>query len=196
MFSLAIVLVVLGYTWLLAPIAPRWVAAAPVIVVVALAVWRAIRTGEWGLARSEFLPALGWAAAFTGVGALAMYLTGTHLGTWHTRADPWGTLGVLIPWALGQQFALHTVLLREAQSATSKSIGILLAALLFAALHLPNPFLTPLTCIGALAWCWMYLRHPNLVPLALSHAMLTLVILFAFDDGITGRLRVGAAFIR
>lgn len=195
MFSLAIVLAVAGYTWLLAPIAPRWTVIIPVVVVVGLAVWRAIRTGEWGVAGSEFFPALLWTIPLTGAGILALYVTGSRLGTWHRRADAWATLAALIPWALGQQFVLQTVLLREAQTLTSKSAGVFVAAAVFGALHLPNPFLAPLTCIGALGWCWIYHRHQNLVPLALSHALLTLVILAAFDDAITGRLRVGAAYL-
>ena len=54
--------------------------------------------------------------------------------------------------------------------------------------------LAGLTFLGALAWCWMYEHHPNVLPLALSHAVLTVAILYAFDDRITGRLRVGAAY--
>ena len=71
-----------------------------------------------------------------------------------------------------------------------------LAAFLFAAVHLPNPFLTAMTFAGALAWCAIYDRHPNVVPLALSHAMVTLAILHAFDDSLTGHLRIGQAYLR
>ena len=39
-----------------------------------------------------------------------------------------------------------------------------------------------MTFAGALAWCWIYDRCPNLLPLALSHALLTLAILYAFDE--------------
>src|SRR5438105_15587726 len=70
MFSLAIVLVVLAYTWVFDPIAPRWVRHVPTVVVIGLTVWRALKTGEWGLRRSEFLPALRWAAVITGAGVL------------------------------------------------------------------------------------------------------------------------------
>ena len=114
-----------------------------------------------------------------------------HLARSTRRLEPSGGAR---PWGLGQQFALQTVFLREAQAALSKSSGIWLAALLFAALHLPNPFLTAATALGALAWCWIYDRHPNLLPLALSHAVVTLAILYAFDDTVTGGLRVGAAY--
>jgi membrane protease YdiL (CAAX protease family) len=193
-FSLAIPAVVLFYTWAIEPIAPRWAVAVPTLVVIGLSIWRALRSGEWGVRPSAFLPALLWAATATAVATLAMYLAGSLLGTWHDRRDGWSRLGVLIPWGLGQQFALQTVFLREAQAALSKSSGRWLAALLFAALHLPNPFLTAATALGALAWCWIYDRHPNLLPLALSNAVVTLAILYAFDETVTGGLRVGAAY--
>jgi membrane protease YdiL (CAAX protease family) len=195
-FSLSILAVVLIFTWVLAPIAPRWATAGAVVVVLGIAAWRAVRTGEWGVRRSAFLPALGWSAALTGAGALGIYLAGSLLGTWHDRDGLWTNIAALIPWGLGQQFALQTVFLREAQAARSRPAGIWIAALMFAILHLPNPFLTLMTGLGALAWCWIYDRHPNLLPLALSHALLTLAILYAFDDAITGRLRVGIAYLR
>ena len=193
--SLCILAVVLSSTWVLAPIAPRWVTAGAEALVLGFAAWRAFRTGEWGITRSAFLPALGWSAALTGAGALGIYLAGSRLRTWHDRGDVWTNLAVLIPWGLGQQFALQTVFLRETQATVSRPGGIWLAALMFAILHLPNPFLTVMTGIGALAWCFIYDRYPNLLPLALSHALLTLAILYAFDEATTGRLRVGLAYL-
>jgi hypothetical protein len=194
-FSLAILAAVLVYTWVIDPIAPRWAAAVPTLVVLGLSAWRALRSGEWGVRRSAFLPALRWTAAATAAATLAIYLAGSFLDTWHDRQNGWSRLAVLIPWGLGQQFALQTVFLREAQAAASKSSGIWLASLLFALLHLPNPFLTAATALGALAWCWIYNRHPNLLPLAVSHAVVTLAILYAFDDTVTGGLRVGYAYL-
>jgi membrane protease YdiL (CAAX protease family) len=194
-FSILIAAIVLAYTWLLAPVAPRSAAAVPVLLVIGIAVARALQTGEWGLSPAAFPPALWRAAALTAAGAAAISLAGARLATWHDPGDPWTRLALLIPWGLGQQFALQTVFLREAQNTISKSGGILVAALAFAALHLPNPFLTTATFIGALAWCWLYDRHPNLVPLALSHAVLTLAILYAFDTDTIGGLRVGAAYL-
>jgi CAAX prenyl protease-like protein len=193
--TLAILAVVLGYTWVIDPVAPAWAADIAGTVVIGIAIWRALKAGEWGLERAAFLPALAWSAAITAAASLAVYLAGSRLGTWKERRDLWSTLAVLIPWALGQQFALQTVLLRESQATVSRSVGIWIAAGLFATLHLPNPFLTVATFIGALAWCRIYDRYPNLLPLTLSHAIMTLVILSAFDDAITGGLRVGYAYV-
>jgi len=185
---------VLGYTWIVAPIAPRWTATAAAAVVIALSVAHAIRTREWGVAPRAFAPALAHAAAFTVIAGAGLALAGWRLHTWHARADLWRDALVLVPWGLGQQFALQTTLLHDAEQLTPRA-AVLVAAGAFAALHLPNPFLTAATFAAALAWCWFYARHRNVLPLALSHAALTLVVLCAFDDAITGRLRVGAAYL-
>jgi membrane protease YdiL (CAAX protease family) len=206
MFSVAIVAIVLAYTWLVAPAAPRWTASIAGALVVALALWRALKTGKWGLRWPSFLPALAWAALFTAAGALGIYLAGGQLGTWRDRHMTAAEFAVLIAWGLGQQFALQTVLLGDARVWLTKVrlnadttygqyMACALASLAFAGLHLPNPLLAGLTFLGALVWCWMYERHPNVLPLALSHAVLTVAILYAFDDRITGRLRVGAAYL-
>jgi membrane protease YdiL (CAAX protease family) len=99
-------------------------------------------------------------------------------------------------WGGAQQWVLQTVVLREAQRAASRGRGVPIAALLFGAVHLPNPFLAPLTAAAALIWCWLYDRYPNIIPLALSHALGTLALRYAFDETILGRLRIGASYLR
>jgi membrane protease YdiL (CAAX protease family) len=202
-FSIAILAVVLAYTWVIDPIAPGWVTPIPVILVLALAVWHHVATeahvgGEgsnWGFTASAFVPALWRAALLTALAATAIAVAGAHLGAWHDYPGTAASLALLIPWGFGQQFALQTVFLREAQTMVGRPVGIVLAAALFAALHLPNPFLTAMTFAGALAWCSIYDRNPNVLPLSLSHALLTLAILCAFDEATTGHLRVGAAYL-
>jgi membrane protease YdiL (CAAX protease family) len=195
MFSAAILAIVLAYTWLIDPIAPASVTPVPVILVLALAIWHAARTGDWGAKGDAFVPSLWRSVALTIIAALVIYFAGTQLGTWHIRRGGWAGLALLIPWGLGQQFALQTVFLPEAQSVAGRSAGIVIAAGLFAALHLPNPFLSVMTFVGAVAWCWIYDRAPNVLPLAVSHALLTLVILYAFSESTTGHLRVGVAYL-
>jgi CAAX prenyl protease-like protein len=194
-FTLAIVALIAGYTWVLAPRTPRVTEHFVTAAVLGLCAWRAARTGEWGLRRSHFLPAV-WAALWvTAVAGALIHAAGMAAGTLQPRWR-WTALAFLVPWAAGQQFALQTVLLREAQAVCGRRKGIVLAALVFGALHLPNPFLAPVTLVAALVWCFLYDRHPNWLPLALSHALATLVILHSFDDGVTGRLRVGYAYLQ
>jgi len=195
-YSLVLLAVIAGYTWVLVRVTPRWFANVVTAAVLALSAWRALRTGEWGLRVSALLPALRDTVLFTIAAAGVMYLAGSALGTVHGRENAGRDLGYLVLWAAGQQFALQTVLLREAQAATSRGKGIALAAAVFAALHLPNPFLTVVTLVAAVAWCWTYDRHPNLLPLALSHAFLTFVIVCSLDPALTGRLRVGYSYLQ
>lgn len=196
-FSLPILIVILSYTWIVDPFVdlPRWARHVPAVTVMSLAIWRATRTGEWGLRRRKLVPALGMATALTVPLLIVMYVSGVLLETTQARERPWADFAYLLLWGGGQQFALQTVLLREAQQATSRAAGIWIAALVFAALHLPNPFLTAVTFAGGVLWCRTYDRHPNILPLAPAHASATLVILYSFDERITGRLRVGYAYL-
>ena len=194
-FTVAILATVLAYTWLLAPVMPRSTAIVAGAIVVALAVVRAARAREWGVPPSHFARSLLLTSIFTGAAAAVLAAVGSSRHRWHTPSLTATDAALLLLWALGQQFALQITLLREAQATTSRAAGVFIAAALFAALHLPNPFLTTATFVAALAWCAIYDRDPNLLPLALSHALLTVVVLSALDDATTGRLRVGAAYL-
>jgi membrane protease YdiL (CAAX protease family) len=194
-YSVAIVATVLAYTWVLQPITPGWAATLAAAVVIVLALARAARAREWGVAPSHLLPSLLLTVVFTAAAAGVLVAAGSSRHRWHMRSLEAADAGFLLLWALGQQFALQITLLREAQASTTRAAGVVVASILFAALHLPNPFLTGATLIAALAWCAIYNRHPNLIPLALSHALLTLVVLSALDDATTGRLRIGAAYV-
>jgi membrane protease YdiL (CAAX protease family) len=195
-FSAAILATLLSYTWLLEPRLPRAFVAVPAAIVLGLGLWHALRTGEWGLAPAALLPGLRPTALFTIPAVLALLAAGVAMGTLHPRRESLVGIALLVAWGGAQQWLLQTVVLREAQRATSRRAGLVVAAALFAAVHLPNPFLTAMTFAGALAWCAIYDRHPNIVPLALSHAMITLAILHAFADSLTGRLRIGHAYLR
>jgi membrane protease YdiL (CAAX protease family) len=194
-FTLGIFAVILSYTWFLAPRLPGEAERLPIVIVVVLAVWHDVRVREWGFDWRALPPGLGVAALFTIPLALILLTAGAAAGTLHDRRDFLGTLGILVVWGGAQQWILQTVILREAQRTTGRRRGVIVAALLFAAVHLPNPMLSIVTLAGALGWCTIYDRYPNIVPLALSHAIGTLAILYAFDDRITGGLRIGYALL-
>ncbi len=195
-FTAAIVIVVLSYTWFLEQHVERSCVYVPGALVVILAAWHDLRRREWGLSWKALGPGLRLSLPITLGLALLILAVGAALGTLHDRRDFLGHLGGLFIWGGAQQWVLQTVVLREAQRASSRNVGIFIAALLFGAIHMPNVFLSGMTFGGALFWCWVYNRHPNIIPLALSHALGTLAILYAFDDPITGRLRIGASFLQ
>jgi membrane protease YdiL (CAAX protease family) len=195
-FTAAIVIVVLSYTWFVEQRAARSVVYVPAALVVMLTVWHDLRHREFGFAWRALGPGLRVSLPITLGLALLILAAGAAMGTLHDRRDFLGHLGGLFIWGGAQQWVLQTVVLREAQRASTRTAGIVIAALLFGAIHMPNPFLTAMTLGGALLWCWLYDRYPNIVPLALSHALGTLAVLYAFDHALTGRLRIGASFLQ
>lgn len=95
-------------------------------------------------------------------------------------------------WALIQQQVLQGFINRRAQMIWGKGFGsVALVACIFAILHLPNPWLTLITFLGGLVGAWVYQRAPNIPALAISHALTSLLMVWALPPSIMKSLRVG-----
>jgi membrane protease YdiL (CAAX protease family) len=100
------------------------------------------------------------------------------------------TFGVV--WGLVQQYALQGFFNRRAQLVLGRgAASVLVVAALFALLHLPNPALAAATFAGGLLWAAVYQREPNLPALALSHGLMTWVLISTLPPQLLGGLRVG-----
>ena len=195
-FALAIVATVLAYIWLLEGRTARNLVYLPSILVIGLTIWHDARHRAWGFDWKALGPAARHTAVWTAVTAAGILLAGAAAGTIHDRRDFLGSFLWLCVWGAMQQWVLLTAVLRDTQRATTRTAGIGIAAVLFGLVHMPNVFLAVMTTIGALIWCAIYDRYPNIIPMAASHALATLAILYAFDEAITGRLRIGASYLR
>ena len=195
-YTSVIVSAVLIHVWFLADRWPREVVIVTAGIIVMATVVHDRKHREWGFSPRALMPGLARTLPITLVLGVAILGIGAAIGTLHDRRDFLGSLWPLIIWGGAQQWVLQTVVLRESQRATTPRTGIVLAAALFGMIHLPNQFLAPVTFAAGLLWCWLYDRHPNIFPLALSHALGTLAVVYAFDQDITGRLRIGASYLR
>ena len=138
-FTAAIVGCVLVYIWLVEPHVGRSAVLIPAAIVVVLSAWHDARHREWGFSGRAFLPGLWRALAVTLVAVVIILAAGAAIGTLHDRRDFLGSLAPLVLWGGAQQWIMQTVVLREAQRATSRATGIIVAAALCGLIHLPNP---------------------------------------------------------
>jgi hypothetical protein len=98
-------------------------------------------------------------------------------------------------WGLLQQYALQAVINRQAQIVWGKGArSIFSVGLMFGLLHIPNTPLALVTFGGGLVWAYTYQKAPNLFALALSHCIMTLVLIWAFSPSLLHNLRVGSGY--
>src|SRR5260370_42149566 len=94
--------------------------------------------------------------------------------------------------ALFQQYALQGYINRRAQVVFGPGAkSILVTAVLFSLIHLPNPMLSALTFIGGVVWATVYQRQPNLFALAISHTIASITVAQAIPTEVMNSLRVG-----
>jgi len=95
-------------------------------------------------------------------------------------------------WALFQQYTLNGFINSRAQVALGKGAGsIVLVAIVFSLLHLPNPILAVVTLLGGFIWAAIYQKQPNLFACALSHSAVSITMALTISPGLLNSLRVG-----
>jgi membrane protease YdiL (CAAX protease family) len=130
--------------------------------------------------------------------AAALFLTGFGLMKNSLRFDR----GQMLEWALWlpfwgvmQQYVLQGFINRRAQTVFGRGWqSVLLVAFVFALLHLPNPWLAFATFIGGFIWAYVYQRAPNLPALALSHALMSMLLACSLPPSVINSLRVGIKY--
>jgi len=195
--TLIILTLLVGYLWVVVPLVgvAHGIGALAILAALAFCARDNRREGgPWGFQRQALAPGLRWALGMTLPAVLLLVAAGWELGTVQPRDNMLLRFGLLVVWALVQQFILQTVVFREAKESFGRRAAFLVAAGFFALIHVPNPFLTPATFLAGLAWCWLYERNPNLIPIALSHALASLAALIALGPRITGDMHVGYSY--
>ncbi len=99
-------------------------------------------------------------------------------------------------WTGVQQFLLQGFfLLRFLRVFPNHWMAVTFAAVLFAAAHLPNPVLTPITLLWGFASCALFVRYRNLYPLMLAHAILGIAVAITIPGHADHNMRVGLGYL-
>jgi len=111
---------------------------------------------------------------------------------WHTGRPIAGQLLLGFGWGLVQQYVLQGFINRRAQIIWGQGwLSVLLVAVIFGGLHLPNPWLSFVTFAGGAIWAAVYQRAPNLFALAVSHSLMTWVLVSTLPASALNHLRIG-----
>jgi membrane protease YdiL (CAAX protease family) len=180
----------------------RLIIAVPVVLALAVMMLSHRVRGEnlrdIGFRFDNFLPAMGLLALpMVAAGALC-FIIGWRLGAtvnllrWHSNRLLILQLILGFGWGLVQQYALQGFINRRATLIVGAGWrSILIVAAIFGCLHLPNPALTVITFAGGIVWAAIYQRAPNLLALAVSHSVMTWVVVSTLPPWALHHLRVG-----
>jgi len=173
-------------TGVLHPVFVDWLHLRAVFIALAFTGWltyvvRRVRRDPgllrtWGLSWHGLAESAMASAVVAGVGLIVLGIIAVARGTlvFHWNMLP---LLVLYPiWGLAQQFMVQAIIVCPLASGPQPKLPpvllTLLAASLFATVHLPDPKLTAATFLLGLGFTPVYLRWRNLWPLGVLHGWL------------------------
>lgn len=151
-----------------------------------------------GMRADNFWPATKRAVGFFGVSSLLLLAAGVFLGMLHrlpTHFIEPRRFGGYLAFCLLQQVGLNSFLTNRLLAAfESKGLAALVAGAVFAALHLPNPVLVPLTFVGGWAMAWLFAKDRNILVLTVGQAILGALVWWVFPLAWHHSMRVGPGF--
>jgi len=156
---------------------------------------------DLGFRFDNFFHALRLLAVPVVVFVLFCLVIGWRMGTplnffrWHSNRYLALQLVIGFCWGLVQQYALQGFINRRAMTSLGRGwASVLLVAVVFGLLHLPNLWFAGLTLVGGAVWAVVYQRVPNIFALALSHTVMTWLVVSALPPPVLRHLRVGIGY--
>ncbi len=172
---------------------------SPVALVVTLAIVLARRPNwdDLGIAGRGLLPSL-WILPAAVVLVIASLAVAQRIGTLHPlyKGDFKHIAGYVL-WTIYQQFLLNDLFMpRLTRLLASESAAVSLAAVLFAAAHLPNVWLAAATLLWGAISCALFQRYHNIYALGLAQGLLGICFAVCVPDAVHHHLRVGLGYLR
>lgn len=156
--------------------------------------WAALGFRRGGLVASL------WVVGAAGLCAAAAVTIAVSM---HTLRAPHGlrawvlAFGGYTAWSFVQQYLLQGYFLfRFLRLVKRPEMAALAAAGIFAAAHVPNPILTPVTLVWGVCACFVFLRCRNLYTLMLAHAILGITVAITVPGPVIHNMRVGIGYLQ
>ncbi len=195
--AVAFTLFVLAYIWRLQSTTFNSWIVFPVWLVLSFAL-HGDTPKTLGWRADNLLSATRRTAVVFGIFILAISAVGLFLGASHHLPahliEPRRFAGYFA-FCLLQEVGLQSFLMNRLLAALQKPTpAALIAGTLFSLLHWPNPVLVPLTFVGGSAFCWLFARERNIIPLTVAQAILGSIVWWAFPLAWHHSMRVGPGF--
>ncbi len=200
-----VILCVLVSEWAVIPLFGKKLSAlsVPILIILCFGVIshlaRREKARELGMRLDNFASAVRLLLPMMCIGAVLLVIIGLAAGGMIVPPRVNGRLLLTISWLLWwgflQQYALQAIINRRAQLVWGQgAFSIIFVASVFALLHLPNKVLTVATFAGGCIWAYVYQQVPNLFALAISHCLMTLVLVWTLPSGLLHKMRVGIGY--
>ncbi len=172
---------------------------APLVLVLTLGIVLARRPTreELGLGWRSFVRSLWILPAAIVLGIVSAFVA-AKFGTLHPlyKADFAHITGYVI-WTVYQQLLLQDYFMdRLLRLGLSGSTAVTIAGTLFAAAHLPSPWLTAATLVWGIVSCALFRRYRSIWALGLAQGLLGLCFAICIPDALHHHLRVGLGYLR
>ncbi|MET0656901.1 MAG: CPBP family intramembrane glutamic endopeptidase [Steroidobacteraceae bacterium] len=199
---LAVVVIIVAFLWFGRRLfSGALVAFASVVLLITASSHR--RAGEGardiGFRWDTAAAAAAWFAPVGVVGVAIALVVGMHFGSlrFSGSVQTARSLVQFIASGVLQQYLLLGFFYRRCIEIMKSALAaVIVTAIVFAALHIPNVFLVAVTVSAGLISCAVYRRAPNLFVAGLAHGILVYVLYFALPPGITGNMRVGIEYLQ
>ena len=151
-----------------------------------------------GLRADNLSPAFKRASIVLGAMAAALILLGILRSVRIPRTP--GIFGPKHFWnyfafCLLQQVALNSLFSNRIYFLTKRIwVSALIAGIIFAILHWPNPVLTPAAFVAGVVMSWLFLKERNILPLAIWQMVLGILVGWAMPIAWHHGLRVGPGY--
>jgi membrane protease YdiL (CAAX protease family) len=167
------------------------------LVTLAIVLTRRPNLDDLGIGRRGLEPSF-WILPAGIVVTIVSLLVAKRIGTLHPlyKGDFQHIAGYIL-WTLYQQFLMNDLFMpRLTRLLASEAAAVGLAAVLFAAAHLPNLPLTAATLVWGTISCALFRRYRNLYALGLAQGLLGLCFAVCVPDALHHHLRVGLGYLR